>query len=83
MWWATGFFGYFSTLLVGRTLARDFGVELFRTSSTLVGSAPGGYVLWAGFILVQAYTVARTIRAKQQATDLDESERDAARGWLS
>jgi hypothetical protein len=82
MWWATGFFGYFSTLLVGRTLSRDFGVAVFETSSTVVGSAPGGYLLWASFVLVQAYTVVRTIQAKRQATGLDAAERDAARGWL-
>jgi hypothetical protein len=83
MWWATGFFGYFSTLLVGRTLARDFGVALVRTEPVVLGSAPGGYVLWAVFLAVQAYTVVRTIQAKTRDTDVDDTERDAARGWLS
>ncbi|WP_192918557.1 Nramp family divalent metal transporter [Salinigranum salinum] len=83
MWWATGFFGYFSTLLVGRTLARDFGVTLLWTEPVLLGSAPGGYVLWAAFLAVQAYTVVRTVQAKTRDTDVDDTERDAARGWLS
>jgi hypothetical protein len=83
MWWATGFFGYFSTLLVGRTLARDFGVALFETTPAVVGSAPGGFALWAVFVVVQAYTMVRSARAKRRATDVDETDREAARGWLS
>jgi MFS family permease len=83
MWWATGFFGYFSTLLVGRTLARDFGVGVFETAPAILGSQPGGYVLWAGFLAVQTYTVIRTLQAKTRETELDDTEREAARGWLS
>ena len=83
MWWATGFFGYFSTLLIGRTLARDFGVGVFETTPTILGSQPGGYVLWAGFLAVQTYTVVRTLQAKGRETELDDAEHEAARGWLS
>jgi MFS family permease len=83
MWWATGFFGYFSTLVVGRTLAREFGVAPFETSPTLLGSAAGGYALWAVFLVVQGYTVAKTARAKARETDVDDADREAARGWLS
>ncbi len=83
MWWATGFFGYFSTLLIGRTLAENFGVAVARTEPAIVGSAPGGYALWAVFVLVQGYTVVRTIRAKRRASGVDQSIREAARGWLS
>jgi hypothetical protein len=83
MWWATAFFGYFSTLLVGRTLANDFGVVLARTDPAVLGSAPGGYALWAGFVLVQVYTMVQTVRAKRRASGIDESVREAARGWLS
>jgi hypothetical protein len=83
MWWATAFFGYFSTLLVGRTLAADFGVALARTDPAVLGSAPGGYALWTGFVLVQVYTMVQTVRAKRRASGIDESVREAARGWLS
>jgi hypothetical protein len=82
MWWATGFFGYFSTLLIGRTLARDFGFAFFETAPELVGSGPGGYVLWLGYLVVQVYTVVVTFRAKRR----DDDSRDATdvdRGWLS
>ncbi|AUV82102.1 hypothetical protein C2R22_10955 [Salinigranum rubrum] len=82
MWWATGFFGYFSTLLVGRTLARDFGVAVFATAPEIVGSAPGGYVLWLGYLVVQTYTVAVSLRAKRRGAEgFHGAEVD--RGWLS
>ncbi|WP_136601962.1 Nramp family divalent metal transporter [Salinigranum halophilum] len=83
MWWATGFFGYFSTLLIGRTLARDFGVVAFETAPGIVGSGPAGYVLWLGYLVVQAYTVAVTLRAKRDGTDTAREAADVDRGWLS
>ncbi|WP_254545900.1 Nramp family divalent metal transporter [Halomarina pelagica] len=60
MWWAAAFFGYFSVLLVDRTIAATFDTVAFHASVTVVGSAPGGYLLWLAFSLVQGYTVVRT-----------------------
>ena len=68
MWWASGFYGYFSVLLVGRTLA-DLGVTGALTSATVLGSGPVGYFLWTAFVLVQAYAVARSVGAKRAAAD--------------
>ena len=67
MWWATGFYGYFSVLLVGQTLATWVGVPALRTTAGVVGSGPGGYVLWAAFVLVQLYAVVRSIQGKRRA----------------
>ncbi|AZH26586.1 Nramp family divalent metal transporter [Haloplanus aerogenes] len=66
MWWASGFYGYFSVLLIGQT-ATAAGVDAFATTVGVVGSAPGGYALWAGYALVQAYAVVRSVRAKRAA----------------
>jgi len=66
MWWASGFYGYFSVLLIGQT-ATTAGVDTLATSVAVVGSAPGGYALWAGYVLVQAYAVVRSVRAKRAA----------------
>ncbi|SFL50562.1 hypothetical protein SAMN04487950_4040 [Halogranum rubrum] len=66
MWWASGFYGYFSVLLVGQTLATWTG-ETFRTTAGVVGSGPGGYVLWTIFFLVQTYAVVRSIQGKRRA----------------
>jgi hypothetical protein len=35
----------------------------------VVGSDPGGYLLWTVFVLVQAYAVARSVGAKRAAAD--------------
>jgi len=66
MWWASGFYGYFSVLLLGQT-ATTAGVDAFDTAVVVVGSAPGGYALWLGYALVQAYAVVRSVRAKRAA----------------
>ena len=68
MWWATGFFGYFSILLIANVFVR-FGLEVFRTSPAVVGSNAGGYVLWAVALLVQIYTMYRSAAAKLGASD--------------
>jgi len=81
LWWSSGFYGYFSVLLVGRTLADWVGADLFGTSAHLVGSAPGGYLLWATFLLVQTYAIGRSIRAKLASAGTVEGADDA--GWLS
>ncbi|RLM53286.1 hypothetical protein DVK02_13920 [Halobellus sp. Atlit-31R] len=66
MWWASGFYGYFSVLLVGTTL-EEFGLAAFQTAPTVVGSGLGGYALWAGYLLVQGYAVARSATGKREA----------------
>ncbi|MEF8773248.1 MAG: Nramp family divalent metal transporter [Halobacteriales archaeon] len=77
MWWASGIFGYLSVLLLGLTLQTDFGLAAFRTEMTVVGSAPGGYLLWAVFFGVQAYAVVRTVRAKRRAQGTVEDAEEA------
>ena len=67
MWWATGFFGYFSVLLIGATLNNpEFGLNfpLFRTTLTVTGSGAGGYLLWLGALSVQVYTMYVSAKAK-------------------
>jgi len=64
MWVAAGFFGYFSVLLVGTVAATELGLTTLQVTTVVVGSGPGGYVLWLGYGLVQAYTVTRTTTAK-------------------
>jgi hypothetical protein len=67
MWWASGFYGYFSVLLIGQT-ATAAGVDALGTAVAVVGSAPGGYALWIGYALVQGYAVVRSVRAKRAAS---------------
>jgi hypothetical protein len=66
LWWASGFYGYFSVLLVGETLAAA-GLPAFAVSPTVAGSGPGGYLLWAAFVAVQSVAVVKSIRAKRAA----------------
>jgi len=66
MWWASGFYGFFSVLLVGDTAA-TVGVDALDTTVTVVGSAPGGYVLWVGYALLQAAVILRSVQAKRAA----------------
>jgi hypothetical protein len=77
MWWASGFYGYFSTLLIGQTLV-DLGVGAFATDVAVVESGPGGYVLWLVFAGVQAYAVVRSAVGKYRADDTVEAASDAA-----
>ncbi|MFB6224672.1 MAG: Nramp family divalent metal transporter [Haloarcula sp.] len=64
MWLAAAFFGYFSVLLVGTGLATQAGLSTFAVRPAVVGSGLGGYALWAGYALVQTYTMYRVGRAK-------------------
>jgi hypothetical protein len=82
MWWATGFFGYFSVLLIADQAVNRFGLAMFETSPAVVGSAAGAYVLWAFALLVQVYTMYRTGKAKLAASDTVEDSEEA-RGVLS
>jgi len=78
MWWASGFYGYFSVLLIGQT-ATTAGVDAFGTATAVVGSAPGGYALWTSFALVQTYAVVRSARAKRAARGTVAALTDAER----
>ncbi|MFB6195521.1 MAG: Nramp family divalent metal transporter [Haloplanus sp.] len=80
MWWAAGFYGYFSVLLIGQT-GTAVGIEAFETTVAVVGSGPGGYALWAGYALVQAYAVVRSVRAKRAAAGT-VANADVAGRWL-
>ncbi|MFB6081598.1 MAG: Nramp family divalent metal transporter [Halanaeroarchaeum sp.] len=63
MWWATAFFGFFSTLLIGDTLVR-LGLTTFQIGLDGTAIGVGGALLWGGFLAVQAYTMYRSGRAK-------------------
>ncbi|MFB6069424.1 MAG: Nramp family divalent metal transporter [Halanaeroarchaeum sp.] len=62
MWWATAFFGFFSTLLVGDTLVR-LGLSTFRVGLDGGVVGLGGIGLWAVFLAVQVYTMYLSSRA--------------------
>ena len=65
-WWASGFFGYFSVLLIGSVLAEQVGLSVFATSAGVVGSGPGGYLLFAVYGVVQTLVVVTSIRGKRR-----------------
>jgi len=67
MWVAAGFFGYFSILLVGTFLSARLGLATMAVETAVVGSGAGGYLLWLGYGVVQAYVVTRTARAKRRS----------------
>ncbi|MFB6234539.1 MAG: Nramp family divalent metal transporter [Halopenitus sp.] len=82
MWWATGFFGFFSVLLISSQLVSRFGLNTFETTVSVVGSAPGGYLLWVFALAVQVYTMYRSAQGKMSSTDtVDDVEE--ARGILA
>ncbi|MFC7154441.1 Nramp family divalent metal transporter [Halomarina halobia] len=82
MWWATGFFGFFSVLLIGSQLAGPVGLETFSTAINVVDSAPGGYVLWLLALVVQVYTMYVSARAKLNASGT-VADAEEATGFLS
>ncbi|WP_435063846.1 Nramp family divalent metal transporter [Halobaculum sp. EA56] len=82
MWWATGFFGYFSVLLISSQLVSRFGLTTFETTVGVMGSGAGGYVLWLLALVVQVYTMFRSARAKLESSDTVE-QADEARGLLA
>jgi hypothetical protein len=82
MWWATGFFGYFSVLLIADQAVSRFGLTTFETSVAVVGSNTGAYVLWAFMIVVQIYTMYRSGKAKVEMQDTVPNA-DEAKGLLS
>lgn len=66
MWWATGFFGFFSTLLIGNTLV-GFGLDAFAVGLGQGFIGIGGFLLWGVFVLVQALTMVVSARGKLDA----------------
>ena len=86
MWWATGFFGYFTVLLIGGVLntPEQYGLDypFFETTVGIIGSGTGGYLLWLVFLVVQVYVMYRTTRAKLDADDTVE-DADEAHGFLA
>jgi hypothetical protein len=82
MWWATGFFGYFSVLLIADQAVSRFGLTAFQTSPAIVGSNVGAYVLWVLALVVQVYTMYRSFLGKRAQEGTVEGA-DEARGTLS
>jgi hypothetical protein len=81
MWWATAFFGYFSALLIGNWLSAIVG-PVFDIELTVVGSEPGGYLVFAIVGVLQAVVVAISTRGKRSAANA-VADADQARGRLS
>ena len=82
MWFAAGFFGYFSVLLTGTFLSTRGGLAAFAVEPAIVGSAVGGYALWLGYAVVQVAVVYYVAKAKRAATGtVDDADR--AKGWFS
>ena len=82
MWFAAGFFGYFSVLLTGIYLSNQLGWGIFETEAIVIGSAAGGWLLWLGYGAIQLVVMYRVARAKMAAAGtVDDAER--ARGWFS
>jgi hypothetical protein len=84
MWWATGFFGYFTVLLIGGVLNNaEYGLSypVMDTTIGVVGSGIGGYALWLAFLAVQIYVMVRSARAKLEASGTVAGADEAA-GFL-
>lgn len=64
LWWSSAFLGYFSVLLVGQTLATDFGVTAFAVRPGIVGSNPAGYAVWTVFLSCQLYCMYRSAKGR-------------------
>jgi hypothetical protein len=77
-WWASGFFGYFSVLLIGSVLAEQFGLSAFATSAGVVGSGPGGYALFAVYGVVQTLVVVTSIRGKRRTRGTIDAAEEAS-----
>ena len=77
-WWATGFFGYFSVLLIGTVLADTAGIAAFRIDPAVLGSGLGGYALFAVFATVQVVVTTASIRGKRRTANSVDQAREAA-----
>jgi hypothetical protein len=81
MWFAAGFFGYFSVLLTGTFLSTRVGIAAFAVEPAIIGSGIGGYALWLGYAVVQVAVVACVAKAKRAATGTVE-DAGRAKGWF-
>ncbi|WP_273837109.1 Nramp family divalent metal transporter [Halococcus sp. PRR34] len=77
-WWASGFFGYFSVLLIGNVLTDTFGLAVFDTDPAMIGSGVGGYALFAAFVIVELAVIATSVRGKRTKRDtVDRADESA------
>ena len=82
MWWATGFFGFFSVLLIGDIMSSNLGLSSFSTTVDVMSSGAGGYLLWLIALVVQVYTMYRSAQAKRAASGTVEGAEEAT-GFLA
>ncbi len=82
MWWAVGFFGYFSILLIADQLVSRFGLTMFETSPAVVGSSAGAYVLWVFALVVQVYVMYLSAKMKMNSSGTVDGA-ETAKGFLS
>jgi hypothetical protein len=67
MWTGSAFFGYFTIILLATQLVNRFGLTIFETSVSIMGSNIGGYMLWLVYLIIQVYTMYRSAQAKMAA----------------
>jgi MFS family permease len=82
MWWAVGFFGFFTILLIAGQLAGPIGMSTFETSIAVTGSGSGAYVLWLIALIVQIYVMARSAQYKMAKSGTVEGA-EKAKGFLN
>jgi hypothetical protein len=82
MWWATGFFGFFSVLLICDQAVSALGLSSFETSAAIVGSGAGGYAMWLLAAVVQIYVMARSAQYKMAKQGTVEGA-EKGKGFLS
>jgi hypothetical protein len=80
LWWATAFLGYFSAILLTNWLQALFG-SIFAIEWSVVGSAPGGYLVFGVVTAVEIVVVAVSARGKYRARDTVQNAEEA-RGLL-
>lgn len=77
-WWASGFFGYFSVLLIGDVFANTLGLAAFDTDPAVIGSGVGGYALFATFVAVELAVITTSVRGKRTKRDtVDQADESA------
>ena len=76
LWWASAFLGYFSAILVGNWLYDLFG-SAFAVEWGVLGSSPGGYLLFAVVAVVEAVVVFLSARGKYRARNTVEHAEEA------
>jgi len=76
LWWATAFLGYFSAILLTNWLQALFG-SMFAIEWGVVGSAPGGYLVFGVVAAVELVVVAVSARGKYRARDTVQNAEEA------